>query len=129
MDRKLQENPEIQRLIRLSAAARGCLESEVNTFRQRIDVPSRLRESLKHHPTGWLFGSLAAGLTTSLLFRRRPSEKKHRGIPATLLGLTLTAARPLAKVWLTDQVKNWVARQSSTSQQYRTYTTTDQKSS
>lgn len=113
MDRKLPENPEIQRLIRLGAASRACLESEAAALRRRLDVPARLRGSLRTHPTAWLFGSLASGLAASFLFRRKPAEeKKRRGFPGMLLGLTLTAARPIAKVWLADQLKHWLAGQS-----------------
>jgi hypothetical protein len=109
MDRKLQQTQEIERLIRLGEAARSSLEVEAISLKQRFDIPSRLRESLKSHPTGWLVGSLASGLAASLLFKRRPParEKKSRSLPLTLLGLSLTAVRPLAKVWLTDQVKHY----------------------
>lgn len=110
MDRKLPENPDIQRLIRLSEASRSFLGNEAAALKHRLDVPARLRDSLKSHPSTWLFGSLASGLAASLMFRRKPVlEKKRRGIPATLLGLTLTAARPLAKVWLANQVKQMIA--------------------
>ena len=110
MDRKLPETPEIRRLILLSAASRSCLESEAAALKQKLDVPSRIRHSLSEHPTGWLIGSLASGLAASLMFRRRPPvEKKRRGIPAAVLGLTLTAARPLAKIWLMDRLKQWAA--------------------
>ena len=106
MDRKLPENPEIQRLIRLSEASRACLESEVVALKHRLDVPSRIRGSLNNHPSAWLFGSVASGLAASLIFRRRPAAtKKRRGISGALIGLTLTAARPLAKVWLSGQLK------------------------
>jgi hypothetical protein len=110
MDRKLPENPEIQRLIRLSQASRSFLENEAIALRHRLDVPARLKDSLKSHPSSWLFGSLASGLAASLIFHRKPAlDKKRKGIPATLLGLTLTAAQPLAKVWLTNQLKHWIA--------------------
>lgn len=110
MDRKLPKDQEIERLIRLGAAARFCLENEATLLRQRLDVPARIRGSLKSHPTGWLFGSLASGLAASLLFRGKSSApKKPRTLPTALLGLTLTAVRPLAKVWLTGQVKNYLA--------------------
>jgi len=106
MDRKLPENPEIQRLIRLSEASRACLESEAVALKHRLDVPSRIRGSLHDHPSAWLFGSVASGLAASLMFRRRPAApKKRRGISGALIGLTLTAARPLAKVWLSGQLK------------------------
>jgi hypothetical protein len=116
MDRKLQQRQEIERLIRQSESARCCLEDEAELLRQRLDVPARLRNSLKSHPTGWLVGSLASGLAASMLFGRRPQAqavagKKRRSLPLTLLGLSLTAVRPFAKVWLTDQVKHYFAAQ------------------
>ncbi len=109
MDRKFTKNQELQRLVTLSAAARSCLGNEAASLKQRLDVPSRVRNSLKQNPTGWLLGSLGSGLAASLVFRRKPalSERKSRSLPSALLGLTLTAVRPLAKVWLTDQVKNY----------------------
>jgi hypothetical protein len=110
MDRKLPANPQIQRLIRRSAAARCRLEVDATALRQRFDIPSRIRGSIKEHPSVWWLASLASGFAASWVFRRTPpTGKKHRGIPATLLGLTLTAARPLAKIWLGDQVKHWLA--------------------
>lgn len=118
MDRKLQQTPEIERLIRTSESARASLESEAELLRKRLDVPARIRTSLKSHPTGWLVGSLVSGLAASLLFGRKPqaqaqavAEKKRRSLPLTLLGLSLTAVRPFAKVWLTDQVKHYFAAQ------------------
>lgn len=121
MDRKLSKPEEIQRLIQLAAASRSCLGKEVAALKYKLDVPARMRDSLKRHPTGWLLGSLASGLLASLFFRRplfrRPKtvvteEKKHRSFPIAILGLTLTAIRPFAKIWLTDQVKNYLAGQS-----------------
>lgn len=114
MDRKLAENPEIQRLIQLSAAARCCLADEVIALRRRLDLPTRLRGSLKEHPAAWLFGSLASGIAATFLLRRQPPRAtKRRSLPVALLGLTLTAARPFAKIWLGDQLKHWLARYAS----------------
>lgn len=121
MDRKLQ-NQEIQRLIRLGETARASLQSETAELRQRLDVPARIRGAIKTHPTGWLLGALGTGLTLSrLLFRPRrtpqsmPSAeavKKRKSLPMLLFGLTLTAIRPFAKVWLADQVKRYLAAQA-----------------
>ena len=112
MDRKFRKSPEIDRLLRLSESARDCLEHEVISLKQRLDVPTRIRESLKNHPAGWLMGSIASGLTASMVFRRKPApeKKSHRGLPLTLLGITFSAVRPLAKAWLTNQVKQYLAR-------------------
>lgn len=110
MDRKLPENPEILRLVRLSQASRSLLDAEAGKLRRKLDVPARVRDSFTEHPSSWFLGSLATGLAASFLFRRKSSPgKKHRGFTGTLLGLTLTAARPLAKVWLADQLKHWIA--------------------
>ncbi len=112
MDRKLSKSQEIQRLIRLSEASRGFLSNEAMSLTQRFDVPARLRQSLIKHPSGWVLGSLASGLFASTIFRRKPKPKeKSRGLPLTLLGLILTAARPLVKIWLTGQAKNYLTGQ------------------
>lgn len=110
MDRKLSTPEQIERLIRLSESSRSCLRDEALSLKQRLDVPTRVRGSLKNHPTGWMLGSLAAGLAASWMLRRKPAsaEKKHRGLLLTLLGLTVTAVRPFAKAWLTDQVRNYL---------------------
>lgn len=112
MDRKSPDSSDIQRLIALSAAARSCLHGEVSALRRRLDVPARLRGSLQHHPATWMLGSLVSGLAASFVFRRKPSSvKPSRGIPAKMLGVAWTASRPLMKIWLADQVKNWLAGQ------------------
>jgi len=113
MDPKHSEKVEVERLIRLSANARARLGNEAAALRRRLDFPARVRSSLAAHPTSWLFGSLASGLAASLFFRRRPAAKakhKGRGIFGVLLGLTLTAAKPLAKVWLTQQLARWATQ-------------------
>ncbi len=116
MDRKLPEKAEIERLIRLSESARVCLESEAARIRERFDIPTRVRGSLREHPAAWLFGSLFSGYLASALFTRRGRKEAkpgRRGIAGVLLGLTLTAARPVAKLWLTNQAGRWL-RQFST---------------
>ena len=114
MDRELSKDQQIEQLIRQSQIARSFLESEANVLRQKLDVPARLRSSLKGHPTGWLFGSAATGLAASLLFRRKPAPaaRQNRGLPLKILGLILTLARPMAKLWLSGQVKNYLAATS-----------------
>ncbi len=116
MDRNLANHSEIRRLIQLSAAARSCLTGESTRIRQRLDVPARIRATLQNPSSRWLAGLLAAGMVAALVWRRSapPSPGttlKRRGLATTLFALTLTAARPLAKVWLGDQVRRWVAGQ------------------
>jgi len=114
MDRNPPTNQEVQRLIQLGASARWCLTGEVVALRRRLDIPARIRGSLKNHPGIWLAASLASGIATSILLRRNPrATNKRRSLPGTLLGLTLTAARPMVKIWLGNQVNLWLARMVS----------------
>ncbi len=113
MDRNSKENAEIQELIRRSQASRVQLSMDVSTLKQRLDVPNQVRHSLMKSPTKWLLGSLGAGIATSFLFKgkkKNKKPKKERSLPLKLIALTLTAARPLVKVWLTGQLKRWVAQ-------------------
>ena len=72
MDRKLSKSEQIERLIRLSETSRFRLREEAVSLKQRLDVPARVRSSLKGHPTSWMLGSLAAGLAASWMLRRPP---------------------------------------------------------
>jgi hypothetical protein len=106
------KNQKIERLIRLSEESRSILADHASAIRQRLDVPTRLRLSLKENPTQWLFGGLASGAAAGFLFRRKaPSVKnvKNRSLPLALLGITFAAVRPLLQVWFTAQVKNYIA--------------------
>lgn len=110
MDRKLSKSEQIEELIRQGESCRSQLRDGAISLQQRLDIPARVRSSLKGNPTGWIFGSMATGLAASWIFRRKPAASgvKHRGLPFTLLSLAFTAVRPLAKVWLTGQLKNYL---------------------
>jgi hypothetical protein len=116
MDRKSSEKAEIERLIRLSQSARACLQSESARIKQRFDIPERIRGSLGAHPFSWLCGSLASGLVASQFLRRRKPAPpvKNRSSLGWLLGLTLTALQPLARVWLSRQMECMLQKISAT---------------
>jgi hypothetical protein len=117
MDRKSAETSEVERLIRLSAAARTRLTHDAIALREKLDVPARIRHSLHDKPGMWLTGSIVSGLAASMIFRRKKSAsaEKSRGIIGTLLGLTLTTARPLLKIWLGDALRKWLTQRITTS--------------
>jgi hypothetical protein len=117
MDRKSAEKSEVERLIRLSAAARSRLTHDAIALREKLDVPARIRHSLHDKPGIWVTGSIVSGLAASMLFRRKKSARaeKSRGLAGTLLGLTLTTARPLLKIWLGDALRKWLSQRISTS--------------
>lgn len=107
-------NQEIERLIRLAEQSRGQLGGKIHQLRRQLDVPARMKASVFRHPSLWMAGSMFSGLAASSLFRRRrPAEpKKKKGLAALLLGLTLTAAKPAAKIWLANRAKDWMAGRS-----------------
>jgi len=107
---------EIERLIRLSDASRSCLTAEYKVMRDRFDVPARLRNSLKTHPTGWLLGALAAGFFVTTLFRRKPAKHSipSPGIPLTILGIAVAAAKPALKIWLGGELKKYFSKPRAT---------------
>jgi hypothetical protein len=119
MARKRSEDSEILRLVQLAEHSRAVLEAEAARLRHQFDVPARIRDSLKHHPSSWLFGSAATGLFASLMLRRKPKAAtapvaaKSHGLAASLLRLTLTSAAPIAKIWLTNQLQHWLAAKAA----------------
>lgn len=115
MDREIPRQQQIEQLIRSSERSRAFLSAEVHSLKAKLDVPARVRSSLKGNPGGWMLGSAASGLFASLLFRRKPAKAavaktgKKSSHTIRFLALILTVVRPLAKVWLTGQLKNHLA--------------------
>lgn len=110
MARELPVSEEIQRLIRSSETARTVLGTEIRDLKQRLDVPARVRSSLKSNPTTWIGGSVLAGLAGSLLFRRKAKREapKKKGFWGFVLTLAIAGLRPFVKVWLAGQLKNYI---------------------
>lgn len=108
------QSAEIEALIRRSRAARQELKTAYVAFRHKIDVPARVKDSLRSHPLSWFGGSLATGLLASFFV-----PKGHDKHPASLEapkkkrgrfgGVALTAAasmaKPLLKAWLTKKLR------------------------
>jgi hypothetical protein len=113
MVRKPSSPPEIEALIQQAQAARDRLSGQAAVLRQQLDIPARIRSSLSGHPGSWMAGSLVSGLAASLLFRRKRKPapvQKPKGTLFAVLGLILTALRPLAKVWLANQAERWLTQ-------------------
>lgn len=124
MDPKSLHQSEIERLIRVSAESRAHLTLASQRLRDHLNVPAKLRDSLRRHPSSWLVGSLASGFVASLLFGRprvrrgQPSTqgsiqvepKRPKSLPAVAAGLALSAARPLATRWLAQQAERFLAK-------------------
>lgn len=92
-----------------SAQARAVLSRQIGIFRHRANLPARLRESVTANPYTWFGGSLALGLFSTLLFRRKSPRRKatrRKSFLPWLLAATATAAKPLFKAWLAKELKS-----------------------
>lgn len=111
MVQKSLTTPSVQELLRRSETARRRLGYDIAAFKRKLDVPARMKESLQKHPTGWVGGSVVAGLLTSFLLRgRKPKPLKEEKVRrAGLAGLALTAGgalmRPLVKSVVTSYLR------------------------
>lgn len=115
----------LNELVHRSAAARITLHAAAAHLRERADVPTRVRDSLRSHPLGWVGGSAVIGLLGSLLLRgsRKPKqveiENPVRRHPLLALGsLAMVAVKPLATRWLTSQLSSKLAAWQDRRAQY-----------
>lgn len=115
---KPTQKVEIAELVRRSEAARLHLSDAHSALKDKLNVPARLKESLKAEPTKWLGGSLVAGLVASRVFRKKKkppekvlSVKKQRNLLLGTLTLAFTLAKPAAKIYATKLLKDYFRKQ------------------
>lgn len=119
MAKPTQKSLELAELIRRSQAARIQIGHAHLQFKKKLDLPLRIRDSLKSSPLKWLGGSLGVGFLGSFLFRsKRPEiryepEKKQRGWFIGLLMMLFALAKPSLKIYATKLVKDYLQNQLS----------------
>ncbi len=117
MAKSTQKSLELAELIRRSEAARVQIGHAHLQLKKKLDIPLRLRDSLKSSPMKWLGGSLGVGFLGSFLFRsRRPKvrhepEKKHRGWFIGLLMMLFALVKPSLKIYATKLLKDYLQHQ------------------
>lgn len=97
--------PEVERLIARLEQSREQVRRHADGLRECLDVPGRLRKSLRSHPVAWFGGSLGAGMIASRLLRRPRARKARRGWFGPLLGAAFTLSRPLLQQMITSEVQ------------------------
>lgn len=121
MAKPTETSSELAALIRRGDAARFQLGQAHQRFKQKLDIPLRIRDSIKSSPMKWLAGSLAGGLMGSLLFRSGKSAKdrgkKNRGWIVSLLLMSFNLAKPALKIYgaklLQDYLQHQFARRNA----------------
>ncbi len=117
MAKSTQKSLELAELIRRSEAARFQIGQAHVQLRRKLDVPLRIRDSLRASPLKWLGGSLGVGFVGSLLFKSRGRESKHEPIKnhrswfVGLLLMLLSLAKPAMKVYATKLLNDYLQNQ------------------
>ncbi len=117
MAKSTQQKAELERLIRISEASRLRLSDAHSAFKNRLNAPARLAGSLKAEPSKWIGGSLVAGFLASRLFgsKKKPSGrvkevKKQRNFLFGTLALAAAVAKPVARIYATNLVKDYLGK-------------------
>lgn len=106
-------NQRLQELSNQAQSARIVIHGEVQHLRHQLNLPLRIRSSIQSNPKPWLFGSIGAGILTTLglkklfktpSFSPSPVENKPKGLTSIVLGFAFAAARPFLKSWLSNQL-------------------------
>lgn len=121
MAKSTQKSIELGELIRRSEVARLQLGQAHRQLKRKLDIPSRIQESLKSNPTKWLGGSLVTGFMGSFLFKsksKKPKQadaslRKERGLVLGLLVMLFTLVKPAAKIYATKLLKDYLQKQLS----------------
>lgn len=96
-------------LIARIASSRVALAADLADLRRRLDVPSRVKDSILSKPLAWFGGSLGAGFVASTLLKKRratPVEKvAKRGFWGVVLGGLFTLARPALQNWAMQEAR------------------------
>ncbi len=90
-------------------------------LRDQVNVSKKLKNSIRKNPKKWFQGSVAAGLGTTLLFKRKkqpPTTKHTKGfsLKGYIIEAVLKALKPAITSLLTAQLKNYVERKQSSDQ-------------
>lgn len=114
MARKSPDPARLETLSRQLDAARSDLGHAAVHLRQRLDLTSRVRDSLRRHPAKWFGASAVVGLVASLALtrlRRKPARLETaaiRGTKGRIAGAAVavfTLLRPVVQKWMLLQLR------------------------
>jgi len=115
MARRSKKPDQLETLTRQLESSRVEIGHAAVTLRGRLDLPTRIRQSVRRNPVRWFGVSAIAGLLASLGLRRlrhRPRRIESRTAPASRRGIigitaaTFTLLRPLLQKWLLHQMRS-----------------------
>ena len=121
MARKSQKAIDLAELVRKSEAARLKLGEAHRDLRQKLDVPARVKDSIKSQPQKWLGASLVAGFAGSFLIKMKKGKAKRKvsaggklkSLFPTPISVVLKLLKPAVKIYLAKVIRDYVENQIS----------------
>lgn len=119
MAKPTHKQVELAELVRRSEAARFSIAEAHQDLMHKLDMPSRIKESMRAQPAKWIGGSIIAGYLGSFFFRsRRPkvreeariSKKPRKPLPM-LLSTIAILSKPAVKMYATKLLKDYIENQ------------------
>lgn len=119
MAKQTQKSLQLAELIRRSEAARLQIGQAHLQLKKKLDIPLRIKDTLKSSPLKWLAGSLGLGFVGSFLFRLKRRKSKHRADSGTknrgwfigLLMMMFAVMRPTIKIYATKVLTDYLQNQ------------------
>lgn len=119
MAKPIEMTETLAELIRVGDASRQMLTDSHARMHGFFDIPARIKNSITEMPGKWLGGSLVAGLAASFLFRRKKAPEKTKALKRKggallgILSLAFAIGKPLAKVYATKMLREYLASRFS----------------
>lgn len=119
MARSNKETVELGELIRRSEASRLQLSQSHAVLKRKLDIPSKIKKSIKLNPLPWVGGSIATGFFGSLSLGKKKKKFKEskttrkisKGFVIGSLSLIIKALKPFAKIYVTSLLKDYLRNQ------------------
>lgn len=106
------ENAEAAALIERLERSRARLGGHLVDLRHALDVPARVKHSIRTKPFAWFGGSLGIGLVASRLLRRPRKPAPRRGFGALIAAAALALLKPFLRSVITSELQRRFIRHS-----------------
>lgn len=97
--------PDTAALIERIERSRGHLGGHLLEVRRAVDVPGRIKHSIRSKPFAWFGGSMGAGVLLSRLLRRPRKAAKRTGWMGLMLTGTFALLKPILRGVITSELQ------------------------
>lgn len=100
-----KQTVEVEALIRRLQRSREDLGHHYVELQHKLDLPSRIKHSVRRNPLVWFGGSAGLGLLSTRLFRRPKKAVKKSGKLGFLIATTFTILKPTLTRVITSELQ------------------------